>query len=305
MTGYILGLDIGGTKIALATADRQGRVLRSDRIATAVDRGADQALERAAECALALVAETDQLESAGPCRGFALVAPGVVRAETMVLTPNLPGLGDVNLRTYFERTSGLPCLAMGNDVKAAAMAETRWGSLRDCDPALYVNVGTGVAAAIVTTGRVLEGAHGAAGEIAYLLDGSPTSPGVAAGRAPLEELVGGRAIAERASALLGEEVTTAQAFAHDDPRVRKQVDEVLDTLSLHIANSAILLDPERISLGGGLMGSAERVVGAVARRVRAAVPFPPDVVPARFLRDAPLRGALALAVDAVRDEVTA
>jgi glucokinase len=305
VSDYILGLDIGGTKIALATANAEGRVLRTARIATAVDRGAHQALERAADCALALIAETDELDGAGSCRGFALVAPGVVRAETMVLTPNLPGLGDVNLREYFERRSGLPCLAMGNDVKAAAMAETRWGSLRDCDPALYVNVGTGVAAAVVTAGRVLPGAHGAAGEIAYLLDGSSTVTGVADGRAPLEELVGGRAIAQRASAVLGEELTTAEAFAHSDPRVRVLVDGVLDTLSLHIANSAILLDPERISLGGGLMGSAERVISAVARRVTAAVPFPPDVVPARFLRDAPLRGALALAIDAIQEAVTA
>ena len=304
MSDFILALDIGGTKMALATADLDGRVLRTARIATDVDRGARQALQRAVECATQLVAETQDLQRAGSCRGFSVVAPGVVRAETMVLTPNVPGLDDVNLRTVLESAMGFPCLSMSNDVKAAATAETRWGSLRDCDPALFVNLGTGLAAAVVVAGRVLSGAHGAAGEIAYLVDGASGSGGVADGHAPLEELVGGRAIAERASALLGATLTTAEAFTHSDTRVSALVSEALDAVALHIANAAILLDPQRVALGGGLMGSAERVIDAVTRRVSAAVPFPPEVVPATFLRDAPLRGALALGIDALHVSVT-
>ncbi len=299
MSDFILALDIGGTKMAVATADLEGSVLTSARIATDVDRGARQALQRAADCAATLLDETRASHGGGSCKGFAVVAPGVVHAEAMVLTPNVPGLGDVNLRAFFEHALQIPCLSMSNDVKAAAMAETRWGSLRDCDPGLYVNLGTGLAAGIVVAGRVLSGAHGAAGEIAYLTDRGSEPVGVMDGRAPLEELGGGRAIAERASALLGETVTTATAFSHNDPRVRRLVDETLDAVALHIANAAILLDPERIALGGGLMGSAARVITALTRRIAATVPFPPDVVPATFPRDAPLRGALALAIDAI------
>jgi glucokinase len=297
--GFVLALDIGGTKMALATADLDGAVLHNAEVATDVGRGAQQALQRAADCATALVATTREMNGAGSCRGFAVVAPGVVRAGTMVLTPNVPGLDHLNLRAFLESEMAIPCLSMSNDVKAAAMAEARWGSLRGCDPALYVNVGTGLAAAVIVAGRVLTGAHGAAGEIAYLIDGNSRQGGVADGRAPLEEIVGGRAIAERASALLGRVTTTAEAFAHSDPRVMLLVDEVLDALSLHVANAAILLDPARIALGGGLMGSAPRVLEAVTRRIMTVVPFPPEVVPATFLRNAPLRGALALALDAL------
>jgi glucokinase len=300
VSDFILAIDIGGTKMALATADLAGRVLRTARIATDVDRGARQALQRAAECAAQLVGET-QDQHGGSCRGFSVVAPGVVRAETMVLTPNVPGLDDVNLRTVLESALGFPCLSMSNDVKAAATAETRWGSLRDCDPALFVNLGTGLAAAVVVAGRVLSGAHGAAGEIAYFLDGASGPRGFANGHAPLEELAGGRAIAERATAVLGDTVTTAEAFTHGDTRVKALVTEALDAVALHIANAAILLDPQRVALGGGLMGSAERVIDAVTQRVHDAVPFPPEVVPAAFLRDAPLRGALALGIDALHE----
>ncbi len=304
MSDFILALDIGGTKMALATADLQGGLLTSARIATDVDRGAHQAVQRAVECAATLVDETRAAQGAGTCKGFAVVAPGVVRAETMVLTPNVPGLDGINLRVFFEGEMNMPCLSISNDVKAAAMAETRWGSLRGSDPGLYVNLGTGLAAAIVVAGRVLTGAHGAAGEIAYLVDGGSTVAGVVEGHAPLEELVGGRAIASRASALLGKAVTTADAFSHGDARVARLVDEALEAVALHIANAAILLDPERIALGGGLMGSPARVIGAVTRRIAATVPFPPEVVAARFLRDAPLRGALALAIDALDRVVT-
>jgi glucokinase len=296
---FIVAVDIGGTKMALATADLGGRVLNSARVATDVARGAEQALQRAADRAIALMAKTREMKGAGACVGFAVVAPGVVRAETMLLTPNVPGLERLNLRAFFEAELGLPCLSVSNDVKAAAMAESRWGSLRGADPALFVNVGTGLAAAIVLGGRVLVGAHGAAGEIGYLLNIGSGDAGAADGRAPLEELVGGRAIAERASALLGETVTTGQAFVHTDARVAALVDDALEALSNHVANAAILIDPARIALGGGLMGSAQRVLAAVSRRVSTAVPFPPEIVPATFLRDAPLRGALVLALDAL------
>jgi glucokinase len=296
---FVVALDIGGTKMAVATADLGGHVLNSADVLTNVDLGVEQALQRAAACATALMERTTAGNGRGACRGFAVVAPGVVRGDTMLFTPNVPGLDLLNLRAYFESRMAVRCLSVSNDVKAAAMAEARWGSLRGCDPALFVNVGTGVAAAVVVGGRVLTGAHGAAGEVGYLVDGASGTAGAASGHAPLEELVGGRAIAERAGALLGVPATTAEAFAHADPRVSALVDEALDALSLQVANAAILLDPARIALGGGLMGSAERVLDAVRRRVAAVVPFPPEVMPATFLRDAPLRGALAQALDAL------
>lgn len=56
----------------------------------------------------------------------------------------------------------------GNDVRVGAIAELRYGALHGADPAVYVNDGTGISAAIAIGGVVLNGAHGAAGEIAYL-----------------------------------------------------------------------------------------------------------------------------------------
>ena len=70
----------------------------------------------------------------------------------------------------------------------------------------------------------------------------------------------------------------------------------LDELSMHVANLAIALDPERIAVGGGLVRSADVLLPALADRLAHAVPFPPELVPARFDQDAALLGAVALAL---------
>ena len=67
-----------------------------------------------------------------------------------------------------------------------------------------------------------------------------------------------------------------------------------------MANWSVLVDPARVAVGGGLMRSAEVVLDALARRLRAAVPFAPELVAAHFVEDAALQGAIALVLDALR-----
>jgi glucokinase len=62
---------------------------------------------------------------------------------------------------------------------------------------------------------------------------------------------------------------------------------------------ALLIDPERIAVGGGMMESGDRILAALERRLQRAVPFPPAVGRARFVHDSALRGAVALALDAL------
>jgi glucokinase len=83
------------------------------------------------------------------------------------------------------------------------------------------------------------------------------------------------------------------------------VSEALAELAVHVANLAILIDPARLAVGGGLMGSGRRVLDALESRLREAVPFPPELVPARFGPDGALRGAVALALDAVQSSAHA
>ncbi len=59
---------------------------------------------------------------------------------------------------------------LDNDVKAGALAEARWGSLVGIDDAIYLNLGTGLAAAAIANGRLIRGHNGAAMEIGYMLE---------------------------------------------------------------------------------------------------------------------------------------
>ena len=294
----MLGIDFGGTKIALATATLDGRLLESDRLDTDAGRGAIQAVDRAVARAGELMAATAE-RGGGRCVAVSAVSPGIVYEDHVALAPNVPGWQELELPALLrERFDGARS-AVGTDVKAAAVAELRWGSLRGADPAILLILGTGIAAAIVAGGRVIHGANGAAGEIGYSLLCDRGSSGAAEGRAPLEELAGGRAIGERATQLLGEPMTAADAFDHPDPRARELLDTALDALAVQVANMAIALDPARIAVGGGLMSRADAVLGALDRRLSAAAPFPPELVPAEFVHDGPLRGAIALALDEV------
>ncbi|WP_329126475.1 ROK family protein [Streptomyces sp. NBC_01465] len=293
--GFVLGIDFGGTKVALATMDTAGpvpRVLGRTRLPTAGPGGAQGVLRRSLAAAGELVAGTG-----GALTGVGVATIGVVDGERIRLAPTVPGWEDLDLpRLLRKEFGGLP-LRIDNDVKAATAAELRWGRLSGVSSGLYLNIGTGLGAGIVAGGRVVPGAHGAAGEIAYLLR-TPDEPGFAAGRAPLEEHVSGAALASRGAQLLGAPVSAAALFARwREPQVRSLLDESVSALAAAVANLCIALDPERVVVGGGLMGAGRPLLKRFRTALDAAVPFPPELTPARFVDEAALYGAVSLAMD--------
>jgi len=293
---FVIAVDFGGTKIDVATATPSGEIIGQVRLDTQATRGAEQAVDRAIEAARSLI-DGAEGETGGVCVAAGVVCPGIPLGDRVALAPNVPGWEDLALEAVMRAGLGLSAVAVGNDVRAAALAELRSGTLTGADPALFLNLGTGVAAAVLVGGRVLPGAHGAAGEIGYSLLSVEDPRCFADGGAPLEEHAGGRFIGLHASRGLGRPVSAADAFAARDPATRETVDRALDELAVHVANLALLLDPERIAVGRGLMASADRVLGALQRRLHAALPFAPELVSARFVHDGALRGAVALALD--------
>jgi glucokinase len=291
----LLGIDIGGTKLALAVSTVDGAVLARDVVPTGAADGAEAILARLADAGHALLARTG-----GPVAAVGAVGPGIIRPDGVALSPNISGWHRVRLADELAARFGTSRVAVDNDVKAAGLAEVRHGALRGADPGLFVSLGTGVAAAIAIGGQVLAGAHGAAGEFGYDLRTPDERRAAADGYSPLERAVGGRGIAERAHSVLGEQVTAARLFARTDPPARRLAGEVLAELAMHVANLCIAVDPRRVAVGGGLTGIGTPLFDALRARLDAAVPFPPELVPARFRTDGALHGALALATDAYR-----
>ncbi|MFL9875627.1 ROK family protein [Paraburkholderia megapolitana] len=295
---FVLAVDFGGTKIAMSTATPQGVRLIETEIPTHAQQGAARVMERMFDAAHALLAQT-AARHGGALRVVAAVTPGIVEPDGVRLAPNNPGWDTLpfaqTLRAGFSGAS----VVVETDVKAAALAESRCGALMGVECALYLNLGTGLASAVVIDGKVLRGAHGAAGEIGYQLRGVADEIPFADGGTPLEQFVSGSALSNRVGALLGRPVSAREAFvlADADARIAALIDDALYRLSVHVANIALTLDPARIAVGGG-MARVPRILPELAAMLARAVPYPPEVVPAAFEHGAALQGAILCAVDA-------
>jgi glucokinase len=296
----LLGMDFGGTKIAVAVTDPTGRILATATVASDGEEGAPAAFGRGVQAARRLLREAGDQE---------LVAVGVATFgipfdDRVELAPSIPGWDTLplghELRAAFPGTE----IRMATDAKAAARAEATWGALAGYDPAIYLNLGTGLAAAIVAGGHVIMGGNGAAGEIGYNLRGLGDVGLELDNRVPLEWMVSARALAKRASdaAGSGRDLTAAEAFeaSEGDPALAGVIDDFVTELSYHLVNLAISIDPVRIAVGGGMTGSWERLRPGLEQALQAGVPFPPELVLADFNFDAPLIGAVALAVEAAQ-----
>jgi glucokinase len=312
----VLGIDFGGTKIATAVCDLAGNKLASAVVDSLGEYGARASFDHGIRAARDLL-ETEA--DGAPLAAVGVATFGIPFEDRVELAPAIDGWASLELGRELRRAfPGVP-IRMATDAKAAAQAEVRWGSLAGCDPAIYLNLGTGLAAAIVSGGQVLAGSHGAAGEIGYSLR-EPGDVGRAEGlRIPLEDMVSGQALQRRASlhaASLqgaglgaarteaadagGERLTAAEVFvrAAADAELNDLITDFVDELAFHLVNLAIAVNPARIAVGGGMTRSWDRIEPRLTEALEAGVPYPPDLVLAHFPHDAPLLGAVALAVDA-------
>lgn len=312
----VLGLDFGGTKIAMAVCDLMGNQLASATVSTGAEPGTlrpagghgaqaifDRGI-RAAHDLLADVAPRNELAAVGAATF------GIPFEDRVELAPAIDGWESLalgrELRAAFEGAE----IRMATDAKAAAAAELRWGALHGCDPGVYLNLGTGLAAAIVIGGQVVSGGNGAAGEIGYNLRAVSDVGHALDQRVPLEGMVSGQGLARRAGGPgpgpgspanpAARPMTAADIFeaSPGDPGLDDLVASFVAELAFHLVNLAICINPVRISVGGGMVRSWERLRPYLENALSAGVPFPPELVVARFPFDAPLLGAVALAVDA-------
>jgi glucokinase len=291
----VLGIDFGGTKVALATCDLNGRRLGTDVVPTRPDEGAGAALARAVEAGRRMTAEAlgDR-----PLAAVGVSTIGIPFPNRVELAPAIPGWGELALQPSLEEAFGVP-VQVGTDVKLAAACEARWGSLVGADPAIYLNLGTGLAVAIVAGGRVLAGAHGASGEIGYNVT-QLAQVGVPLGhRRMLEDTVSGMGLAATGAALLRRPVTAEEIFAGagNGAVAAGIVEDFLAELSMHLVNLVIAVDPQRVAVGGGISRSWSRLCPALEQALESGVPFPPELVRAAHA-DASLMGALALGLEA-------
>jgi glucokinase len=258
-----VGVDVGATKIAAARVDvERGAIVAARRIPTVARRGPDAVL---ADCR-ALVAELGEGAAAVGLAVCELVGPGgqVRSAETIDWRA-------ADLRATFDRVE--------SDVRAAALAEARFGAGRDHADFLYVTIGSGISHCLIAAGEPRVGVRGSA---------------ISTGAPLVEHWSSGLALARRTGHASAEEALA-------DPAATGVVEDAARRLGQVLATLVNALDPGAIIVGGGL-GLHDGYRARVEAAVRAAV-YDPEarglpVLPASLGADGPVVGAAVAAAGA-------
>ncbi len=292
----ILALDIGATKLAAGIGAPDGEMSRLATAPTQAAEGAASVLARALELARGVLADATGAGESVEAIGVSTM--GYTHDDRVELATNVPGWTELKIPEAVDRAfPGIPAV-IGNDVHVAAQAEIAWGSLHGVSDGIYLNLGSGISAGIICGGRFLAGADGAAGEVGYtLFRGQPEERMAADGIGPFEAWFGGAGAARRlADAGLPSSVAETVELAETDETARLFIDELWTGIAVMTANLCTALNTSVVSLGGGYVRGDAGIVERIRELTERAVPYPPQVVRARFGADASLRGAAALAL---------
>ncbi len=325
----IIGVDVGGSKIAVGLVSPHGDIKQSMVFET------DVRSEKAILDCIAHAVETfiDNYEiKLHPHDAIGFGIPGLVDAESGV------GIASVNLnwknvpvRSELNARLNRPCV-IENDVRVGAIGEAIYGQAVDASYFLYLNIGTGVSVVIMDDGKIFSGVHGLAGEIGHAVmipDGPVCKCG---GKGCLEAIVSGPAIALRAQQHAeqlhgnGKSGWSKEAWAEITPEavftqaVRgadfalKTIHEIGDILAYSLQYLALAYDPEMIVLAGGVVHGGNILIDHAQRQLSRLADeswvfgkiFTPDLVRISALGShAGVLGAAALVViDDYRKEKT-
>lgn len=272
-TRLVIGVDVGGTKVAAGVVNERGKILSQVRLPMVAHKDGQAGLRAvvgAIEAASGKSASAPSSES--PIRGIGICSPGPLDPKTGVVInpPNVQCWRNFPLADEVAKIYGVP-VKVDNDANAAALAETRWGAGRGYNNVFYATIGTGIGTGIVFDGRIYHGRTGAAGEGGHIsID--YRGPLCGCGKPGcIEALAAGPAIAKRARAKLHDQHRSTtllqlahgdveavssemvgQAYAQGDPVAREVLDETVELLSLWLSNIIDLLDPEVLIIGGGV-----------------------------------------------------
>lgn len=312
-TSYAVGVDVGGTRIAVGLVERKGRVVKDAKRLTP-KTGPFAVVDSIID----LVDEVSSGVQSSEIAGIGIGVPGQIDflRQSIEFCTNLP-LAGVDVRSLVMSRVKRE-VTIDNDGHMAALGECRYGAAKGARDFLMITVGTGVGGGIFIGGEPFRGSRGMAGEIGHTvveLNGAPCPCG---GTGHLEAYIGRPAIAakgrEAAAQFKGREILSAaggdvaavtaesvlMAARAGDAVAREILLEAGDILGRALVGFVNILNPKLICVGGGIGESAEFMVARAAEVMQAealAGRRDVSVVQAVLGNDAGILGAAALAFD--------
>jgi glucokinase len=274
MHPWVIGVDLGGTKIRLGLVSPADSILATRQIPTDSHEGIDAVTARIGEA-------VDELQDCVPsgCRVAALgiCSPGPVDHEAGLLIdpPNLQGLHHTPLRQKLIDRLAMP-VVLEHDAKAAGLGDYYFGAGRGSRSMIYVVVGTGVGAALIVDGVVYRGAHNSAGEIGHTtIDRNGELCGCGS-RGCVETYMSGPWLARRYERLYSSAASPAQLLtggdvarlaAEGDPLALQVFQDAGDALGAAVATMAMMLDVDLYVIGGSVAKAGDLLLEPARRGV--------------------------------------
>ena len=310
----LVGIDVGGTNARALLVDGESCAI--------VDRDSAPTAATGPELVTALAGMTERLRGRNGCAidGIGLGVAGLAhRSGTLRYSPNLPLLAEFPLGGELTAATGLP-VAMTNDATAATWAEARLGSGRGVDDFVLVTLGTGIGAGFVCGGVLVGGHSGFAGEAGHMTVDVDGPVHVTGKRGPWEHFASGTRLGElgRMAAAAGrfdagiaiagdidaiDGFAVSEALRSGDLAAAAILEGFCGDVAVGVANLVLILDPQRVALGGGLAEVGEPLRSGVQRRLGELLPgaghrLEVEVVTAELGDDAGALGAALWAISA-------
>jgi len=308
-----IGVDVGGTKVLGGVVDESGNVLKTARRDTPREGGSslNQAISDVAR----------ELMLDYPVQSIGVSAAGFVSSDrkTMLATPNIAGWNGVNLDDELTRLIGVS-VVIENDANAAAWGEAKFGAGIGMKNVLMLTVGTGIGGGIIADGVLHRGAFGIAAEIGHIRvvpDGLLCGCGA---RGCFEQYGSGTALMRHARELIAEDPASAKELLSRDngtieglsgnsiTEAAREGDSVAlaafartgDWLGAGIASLSVVLDPECVIIGGGVVDAGDILLKPIREGVARYMPFAgkhpyPEIIAATLGTEAGLVGVADLA----------
>ena len=311
MKKYVIGVDLGGTKISTAISTIEGNILANVVLPTKAEEGEAAVLGRIVqsidEVIVGSSTSIDEIEAIG------IGSPGPLDAKKgiIITTPNLP-FKNYNLVQPLKEKYNIP-VYLDNDANAAAIGEYMFGAGKGKNSIVYFTVSTGVGGGAVLDGKVYRGHTSNALEIGHTTV-DPNGPRCNCGNLGcLEAMSSGTAIAKKGKEAVSTNVETSlkkydtvtsyevfkEAEAGDEV-AKDIIDNALTYLGIGVANAIATFDPEMIIIGGGVSKAGDIVFDTVKKVVNKrcfkSMAESCEIVPAGLGSDAGVVGAVALAI---------
>ena len=273
----LLGVDLGGTKLALAIFSNKGKML-SRKVSPLGGRNGKEAGNLIAGHVGAMISEGESTGNRISSVGISV--PGISHISTgTVWAPNIRGWEDYPLLAEIEAVCGTIPVTIDSDRACYILGESWKGNAMGCRDAIFLSVGTGIGAGIMINGEILRGSRDIAGCIGWMALQKPFYEKYA-GCGCFEYYASGEGIARLTKTLLAEQNEYSgelrskdidklaasdvfSAFDRGDTLAEDVITAAIEFWGMAIANLVSLFNPEKIILGGGVFGPAIKLLPAI------------------------------------------